>query len=98
MLATHSPMTEPPAKAINRAFDESGLYKLAALAVLTFARVAAFIPKRPATIEDIAPPTYAIAVWIPRPYRRAKNMIIMKIANIVYCLLRYAIAPSCIFF
>jgi hypothetical protein len=55
-------MTEPPAKAINRAFDELGLYKLAALAVLTFARVAAFIPKTPASIEDIAPPTNAIAV------------------------------------
>src|SRR3972149_4986813 len=98
MLATHSPMTEPPAKAMKSAFDEFGLYKLAALAVLTFARVAACIPKRPASIEDIAQPINAIAVWIPRPYRRAKNIIMINTANIVYCLLRYAIAHSCIFF
>ena len=50
-------MTEPPANAMNKAFAESGLYIFAAWAVRTLARVAAFIPKKPASMEEIAPHT-----------------------------------------
>ncbi len=58
--ATDSPMTDPPKKATRSALlcPDS----LAAAVVRTLARVAAFMPKKPAATELNAPVTYAKAV------------------------------------
>ena len=61
-LATDSPMIEPPKKAEDKARAISGLYLLAPSAVRTLAFVAPFMPIKPASMEDMPPQIYAIAV------------------------------------
>ncbi len=86
------PMTEPPAKAMERALfmpDAS-----AALAVRTLARVATFIPKKPARMEQSAPSRKhrAVPQLIKRPIRI--NRAATKKARILYSDFRKASAPS----
>jgi len=67
---------------------------LAAFAVLTFAFVATVIPKKPASVEKIAPTTKQIAVGqlTPKPIRI--NSTAAKITRILYSADRNALAPS----
>src|SRR3972149_5837571 len=87
-LATDRPMTEPPRKAMERDFAVFGLYLFAASAVLTLAFVADFMPKNPASMDEIAPPmkAKAVALFINRP--RAIATTTRNMASMEYCLFR----------
>ena len=61
--ATDRPMTAPPKKAMRNALPCPS--SLAAAEVRTFARVAAFMPKNPASTLLAAPATYASAEGPP---------------------------------
>ena len=61
--ATHKPIIDPPKKEIDNA--DSAPEFSAAVAVLTFACVAEYIPMNPAIAEDKAPTAIAIAVYHP---------------------------------
>ena len=66
---------------------------LAATAVLTFARVAVYIPIYPATPEQAAPRKNAIAVPDPKPKYKATMTTKQKTANLLYSLAIKTIAP-----
>ena len=94
---TESPMTRPPENATFRAFDKPSR---AACVVLTFALVATFMPKKPASAEQIAP-TMKLTEMIgeestlpllAKPRRIATE--ITKMVNTLYSRLRNATAPS----
>ncbi len=90
-LATATPITEPPLKAINKAAPCP--LSLAAAVVRTLARVADFMPRKPASTEQAAPPRNAAQVGpgifqASRPATTATNT-----TRIVYSRRRNAIAP-----
>ena len=87
-LATDSPIMVPPRNAAERARTTAGLYLLAASAHLTFALVAPFMPKKPASIDDMPPNTYAMAVGRPRNTHRRMAIAARKKTSIEFCLLR----------
>ena len=90
---TRSPVTVPPLKAIENAFFKP---LFAASAVRTFARTETFIPIYPAKAESIAPKINPIARVNPRLIQRIIKSIMAIILIVLYCLFRYAFAPSAI--
>ena len=90
--ASASPITAPPRKATIKAAPTPSLR--AASQVRVLARVADFIPIKPARIEQAAPDTKQIAVsrLSCQPIRTATT--ITNAIKIVYSRLRNAIAPS----
>src|SRR5262252_2746548 len=91
--ATVSPMTEPPKKATACALSRPMLR--AASAVRTFALVAAFMPTKPASMEQSAPATKASAVYRLMARERNTATTTMKAARIEYSRRRKAMAPVC---
>ena len=91
---THIPMTEPPEKAIDSArfMPDSS----AAFAVLTFAFVATFIPKKPASTENSAPTKKHTAVPQLMKTPISTTSAATKKTRILYSALRNASAPSAI--
>ncbi|VVB84762.1 Uncharacterised protein [uncultured archaeon] len=91
-LATDIPVTAPPLNATSRAFF---IPSFAALAQRTLLRTEMFIPRYPAAADIKAPRTNPIAVSIlmATPIIIASTTAIN--ATVLYCLFRYAIAPSC---
>ena len=87
-------MTEPPENAMDRARFMP--CSIAAFAVRTFARVATFIPKKPARMENSAPMTKHTAVPVFMKIAISTKSTVMKIARILYSDLRKASAPSAI--
>ena len=85
-------MTEPPEKAMDKALVMP--LSMAALAVRTLARVATFMPKYPASMENPAPMTKQMPV--PRLMNReiSTKRTAMKMARILYSERRKALAPS----
>ena len=77
MAATVNPIIEPPKKAIFKAAPAP--FSLAAIAVLTFAFVAVYMPMYPADPEQTAPSKKAKAVSHPKNVYRAAMQIIQKI-------------------
>ena len=86
------PMTEPPEKAMDRALFMP--LSMAAFAVRTLARVATFMPKKPAAIENSAPTRKQIAVPMSIKIAMSAKRATMKIARILYSEVRKALAPS----
>jgi hypothetical protein len=66
---------------------------VAAWEVRTLARVAAFMPKKPASMEQRAPPRKARAVWGPNFHSSRAKTTTMKPARIVDWRFRYTMAP-----
>jgi hypothetical protein len=89
--ATVSPMTEPPKKATERAAAAPCV--CAAVVVRTLARVAVYMPKKPASIEHTAPVKKAIIVYRPRLQKSNAATTTTKPARIVYSRFRKTIAP-----
>ena len=90
---THIPITAPPEKATERAPDIPD--SLAALAVLTLAFVATFIPKNPAKVEKAAPIRKHTPVKRLIPNVNTANNTKTKTMRVLYSLIKKAIAPSC---
>jgi hypothetical protein len=92
---THIPITVPPVNATESAFTSE---VRAAAVVLTLARVATRIPKKPASPEQLAPtmketPTRAVPrVQFATASRTATTRT--KMASVEYSRRRNAIAPS----
>ncbi len=92
-----SPMTAPALNAMGNA-----LLRLfvAPCAVLTFALTAMSIPMYPASPLQIAPMMYAVARMPPwkngcgRKMNSSIDMAAANMASVLYCLMRYAFAPS----
>ncbi len=87
-------MTEPPENAMDKARFMP--CSIAAFAVRTFARVATFMPKNPARIENAAPSRKHTAVPMSMNSAISTNSTTMKIARILYSDFKKALAPSAI--
>ena len=88
------PITEPPEKATFNALFIP--FSIAALAVLTLALVATFIPKYPARAENTAPTKKDTAVCQFMPIISTIKRTTTNIDNALYSLFKKAMAPSSI--
>ncbi len=89
--ATARPITAPPLKAMPSA--RAWPLERAASEVRTLALVAAFIPKRPAAIEQLPPRMYAIAVCAPTAHASSSATMRRNGTSTMYSRLRKAMAP-----
>ena len=88
-------MIDPPKNEIDRACSWPELS--AAVAVLTFAWVAEYIPIKPAIAEDKAPTAIAVAVYHPSGERpHAMTSAITTGVRILYSVIMKTLAPRCI--
>src|SRR5712692_8888363 len=85
------PITEPPKKATASALSRPRVR--AAWAVRTLAFVAAFMPMKPASMEQTEPEMKASAVRVPMPRESRAATTTMNQTRIEYSLRRNAIAP-----
>ena len=90
--ATDSPITAPPKNATLSALPWP--CSDAAADVRTFARVAAFIPKKPASTELRAPVMYASDVYVPMASQSRIATSATNAASTEYSRRRNAMAPA----